>query len=82
MKAPDIIAELHDWRKHVCREDGTHVYWGHVYGDKAHRFPDGYWIHTAQIINRVGELVYTVTGSVYRLVGESGGPDVNPWSKK
>jgi len=75
-----IAGELREWRKHVCRSDGTYVLWGFIYDDVRNRFPDGQWVHTSRIDNIVGDLAYTFTGSVYRLVGDKAGEDVNIWA--
>ena len=74
-----IVGELKDWRKQVCGLDGTHVFWGFIYGDIRHRFPDGHWIHTSKVERVEDNLVFTTSGSVYRLVGKADGPDINPW---
>lgn len=74
-----IVGELRNWRKQFCDPDGTHVVWGFIYGDTRNRFPDGHWIHTAKVDRIEGDLLFTISGSIYRLVGDRAGPDINPW---
>jgi len=74
-----IVGELRDWRKQFCGADGTCVFWGFIYGDIRNRFPDGNWIHTSKVDRVEEDLVFTTSGSVYRLVGGQAGPDINPW---
>ena len=74
-----IVGELRDWRKHFCGSDGTCVFWGFIYGDIRNRFSDGKWIHTSKVDRVEEDLVFTTSGSVYRLVGGQAGPDINPW---
>jgi hypothetical protein len=73
---PFVVAVLRQWRKHICKPDGTFVIWGHVYDDFLNRFPDGHFIHTARVEKIEGNLVYTVN-NVYRLEGEAVGPEYN-----
>lgn len=75
-----VVGELRKWRKQFCSPNGEYVFWGFIYGDTRLRFPDGHWIHTAKISKIEGKLAYTITGSVYRLIGEAGGSEVNPWA--
>ena len=74
-----IVGELRNWRKHICGLDGTYVFWGFIYGDIRHRFPDGHWIHTSRVDKVEGNLVFTTGGSIYRLIGDADGPEINPW---
>lgn len=74
-----ITGEIRNWRKQVCKSDGTFVIWGHIYDDVMNRFPDGHFIHTGTVVRIVGDLAHTKR-SVYRLVGDATGPEVNPWS--
>jgi len=72
-----LTAKLHEWRKHICKPDGTFVFWGFVYDDKELRFPDGLWIHTS-IIDYVNEdVAYTKSGNSYLLVGEPSGEPIH-----
>jgi hypothetical protein len=75
-----VVGELRDWRKHVCRSDGAYVLWGFIYDDSRNRFPDGQWVHTSRVKNIVGDLAYTHTGSIYRLIGFAAGEAVNIWA--
>lgn len=82
MAADDlIVGELREWRKHVCKSDGTFVIWGFIYGDVRFRFPDGHWIHTSKVDRIEDDLVHTQSGSVYRLVGEASAPELNMWAE-
>lgn len=76
---PSIVGELRKWRKQFYSPDGEYVFWGFIYGDTRLRFPDGHWIHTAKIEKVENNLVFTISGSIYRLIGDADGPDVNPW---
>lgn len=71
---PDIVGVLRDWRKHVCKPDGTFILWGFVYDDVLNRFYDGQFIHTAKVLKIENGYAYTVNHA-YRLDGESMGPE-------
>ena len=73
-----VTGELRDWRKQVCKSDGSFVIWGRIYDDVMNRFPDGHFIHTGLITSLIGNFAQTKR-STYKLVGEAAGPDVNPW---
>ena len=77
---PECDATLKNWRKHVCMANGAFVIWGQVYNDRKLRFPDGDYIHTAEVSQVIGNRVVTKNGTVYNLEGESTGPEVNPWN--
>lgn len=72
----NVIAKLYEWRKHVCKKDGTYVIWGFVYDDRELRFPDGHWIHTSAVDYIEGDVAVMRTGNRYLLVGEPSGPPV------
>lgn len=73
-QTPFVVGVLRNWRKHVCKPDGTYVIWGHIYDDRLLRFYDGQFIHTAKVEKIDGDLVYTVN-NVYRLEGAAAGPE-------
>ena len=69
------VATLRKWRKQICKEDGSFVIWGHIYDDALNRFPDGHFIHTSLVIRIEDDMAFT-RNNVYRLEGESVGPDI------
>lgn len=71
-----FTAKLQEWRKHVCKPDGTYVIWGFVYDDATLRFPDGHWIHTSAVDRIEDGVAFTKTGSTYLLVGEPSGDPI------
>lgn len=43
---------------------------GRIYNDRLGRFVDGDTVHTSRILKREGDLIHTLSGNVYRLVGD------------
>lgn len=68
----NVIATLRQWRKHICKPDGTYVIWGHVYDDLLNRFPDGHFIHTSRVVRVEAGVAYT-ENNAYKLDGEPEG---------